>query len=260
MRVSRSAHKRPWNCRPRGRSAVILPRTLPPRWRPPPRPARSSTRSRSSTAMATCVTSTLRSGGRTCARRGSPRSRACWQAGSRNGRVPDLSSPQVHGPASAAPVQHRRPGLRDRPLPEAQRKFDEAISRYASHARKTSARPVRTKRRTAAHRKHSAQVRAWAKANGLAVSGRGRIPADIVSKYEATHAWLTLHQGLFPSSGSPVTREATARSVFDLLNVTFRDESSSWVTRGPRLNSCRLRIYGIAGRLAGRAGDSQLKV
>ena len=30
MRVSRSAHKCPWNCRPRGRSAVILPRTLPP--------------------------------------------------------------------------------------------------------------------------------------------------------------------------------------------------------------------------------------
>jgi hypothetical protein len=66
-------------------------------------------------------------------------------------------------------------------------KFDEAIGRYASHARKASARVVRTRRRTAAHRKHSAQVRAWAKANGFTVSERGRIPADVVAKYESTH-------------------------------------------------------------------------
>ena len=67
-------------------------------------------------------------------------------------------------------------------------RFDEAVSRFASHARKASARVARAKRRTAAHRKHSAQVRAWAKANGYAVSERGRIPADVVSKYDATHA------------------------------------------------------------------------
>jgi len=67
-------------------------------------------------------------------------------------------------------------------------RFDEAVSRFASQARKASGRPVRTKRRTAAHRKHSAQVRAWAKANGLAVSERGRIPSDVVTRYESTHA------------------------------------------------------------------------
>jgi len=66
-------------------------------------------------------------------------------------------------------------------------RFDEAVSRYTSHARKASARLVRTKRRTAAHRKHSAQVRAWAKANGFTVSERGRIPADVVNKYDSTH-------------------------------------------------------------------------
>ena len=66
-------------------------------------------------------------------------------------------------------------------------RFDEAVSRYASHARKASARPVRTTRRTAAHRKHSAQVRAWAKANGFTVSERGRIPSDVVTRYESTH-------------------------------------------------------------------------
>src|SRR5215470_1500616 len=66
-------------------------------------------------------------------------------------------------------------------------RFDEAVSRYASQARKASGRPVRTKRRTAAHRKHSAQVRAWAKANGFAVSERGRIPTNVVTRYDSTH-------------------------------------------------------------------------
>ena len=66
-------------------------------------------------------------------------------------------------------------------------RFDEAVSRYASLARKASARPVRTVRRTAAHRRHSAEVRSWAKAQGLTVSERGRIPAEVVSKYDASH-------------------------------------------------------------------------
>jgi len=67
-------------------------------------------------------------------------------------------------------------------------RFDQAVSNFASHARKTSGRPVRTKRRTAAHRKHSAQVRAWARANGFALSERGRIPTDVVTRYESMHA------------------------------------------------------------------------
>jgi hypothetical protein len=66
-------------------------------------------------------------------------------------------------------------------------KFDDALGRYAAHARKASARPARTKRRTAAHRKHSAQIRAWAKGAGYTVSDRGRIPAEVVSRYEASH-------------------------------------------------------------------------
>lgn len=66
-------------------------------------------------------------------------------------------------------------------------RFDDAIGKYASHARKSAGRVPRTKRRTAAHRKHSAEVRAWAKANGMVVSERGRIPAEVVSKYDSTH-------------------------------------------------------------------------
>lgn len=66
-------------------------------------------------------------------------------------------------------------------------KFDEAIGRFAVHARKASSRQPRAKRRTAAHRKHSAEIRAWAQQKGLVVSERGRIPADVVSRYEASH-------------------------------------------------------------------------
>ena len=66
--------------------------------------------------------------------------------------------------------------------------FDETISRYAEHARKSAARPPNPKRRTAAHRQHSASVRAWAKTMGIAVGDRGRIPADVVARYEATHS------------------------------------------------------------------------
>jgi hypothetical protein len=65
--------------------------------------------------------------------------------------------------------------------------FDETISRLAQHARKSPARAPVVKRRTAAHRQHSAGVRAWAKKMGIEVSDRGRIPAAVVARYEAAH-------------------------------------------------------------------------
>ena len=66
-------------------------------------------------------------------------------------------------------------------------KFDEALKRFAVHARKVTGRVTRTKRRTAAHRQHSADIRAWAKASGIDVSDRGRIPAQVITSYEASH-------------------------------------------------------------------------
>ena len=66
-------------------------------------------------------------------------------------------------------------------------RLDQAIGRYAEHARRGSARPQSVKRRTAAHRQHSANVRAWAKTAGIQVGDRGRIPADVVARYEAAH-------------------------------------------------------------------------
>ena len=66
-------------------------------------------------------------------------------------------------------------------------KFDDVVGRYAQLARRASARVGRTKRRTTAHRQHSAAIRRWAKDSGIAVSDRGRIPADVVASYEAKH-------------------------------------------------------------------------
>jgi hypothetical protein len=66
-------------------------------------------------------------------------------------------------------------------------KFDEAVGRFADHARRASGRPGRAKRRTTAHRQRSANIRAWAKDSGIDVSDRGRIPAEVVNRYEANH-------------------------------------------------------------------------
>ena len=66
-------------------------------------------------------------------------------------------------------------------------KLEEVVIRYAEHARRASARQGRTKRRTTAHRQHSASIRTWAKQAGISVSDRGRIPADVVTRYEAKH-------------------------------------------------------------------------
>jgi Lsr2 len=66
-------------------------------------------------------------------------------------------------------------------------KFDEVLKRFSDRARKVTGRVTRTKRRTAAHRQHSAEVRAWAKRSGIEVSDRGRIPAQVIRKYESSH-------------------------------------------------------------------------
>ena len=66
-------------------------------------------------------------------------------------------------------------------------KFDEVLTRFAEKARRVTGRVSRPKRRTAAHRQRSADIRAWAKRSGIKVSDRGRIPAQVITKYEASH-------------------------------------------------------------------------
>jgi nucleoid-associated protein Lsr2 len=61
-----------------------------------------------------------------------------------------------------------------------------AFGRYIEHARKAG-RSKRAARR-GRDRHSSAAVREWAKAQGLKVSERGRIPADVVVEYEKAQA------------------------------------------------------------------------
>jgi nucleoid-associated protein Lsr2 len=66
-------------------------------------------------------------------------------------------------------------------------KFDEVLQRFADKARRATHRVAKPKRRTTAHRQRSADIRAWAKRSGMEVSDRGRIPAQVIAKYEANH-------------------------------------------------------------------------
>ena len=66
-------------------------------------------------------------------------------------------------------------------------KFDETLKRFAHKARRVTNRVGKPKRRTTAHRQRSADIRAWAKQSGMDVSERGRIPANVIAKFEANH-------------------------------------------------------------------------
>jgi hypothetical protein len=63
-------------------------------------------------------------------------------------------------------------------------KFTETVGKFAEHARRGTVKGARRRRRTAANRQRSAEIRAWAKENGMEVSDRGRIPAHVVAGFE----------------------------------------------------------------------------
>lgn len=64
--------------------------------------------------------------------------------------------------------------------------FARAMEPYLGNARRVSRqrRPAQVPGRT---RHDQSEVRAWAREQGLKVSDRGRIPADVLAKFEAEH-------------------------------------------------------------------------
>jgi hypothetical protein len=64
--------------------------------------------------------------------------------------------------------------------------FTKAIRPYIDAARKVSSsrRPARGSRPA---RHNQSDVRAWARSQGLKISDRGRIPADVLARYESAH-------------------------------------------------------------------------
>jgi len=66
--------------------------------------------------------------------------------------------------------------------------FRKQLAPFIGHARKAGRAQPRRAGRTAASRQRSGDIRAWAKDHGLAVSERGRIPANVVQQYQAAVA------------------------------------------------------------------------
>jgi hypothetical protein len=66
------------------------------------------------------------------------------------------------------------------------RAFRKGLSQFVEHARKAGRVQSRRGARTPASRQRSGDIRAWAKAQGIALSERGRIPASVVQQYEAS--------------------------------------------------------------------------
>jgi hypothetical protein len=63
-------------------------------------------------------------------------------------------------------------------------RFRRRLAPFVSRARRTGRGPRRP-RRTAASRRRSHDIRAWAEDQGIVLSERGRIPASVVARYEA---------------------------------------------------------------------------
>ncbi len=65
------------------------------------------------------------------------------------------------------------------------RAFRTQLAPFAEHARRADRGQRRPAARTAPGRDRSGDIRVWAKQQGIAVSGRGRIPASVVEQYQA---------------------------------------------------------------------------
>lgn len=66
----------------------------------------------------------------------------------------------------------------------------DALTPYVQRARKSSGRSTRTRgsrARGSSSRERSAEIRSWARQQGISVNERGRIPSWIVEKYQAAH-------------------------------------------------------------------------
>lgn len=63
------------------------------------------------------------------------------------------------------------------------RKFRQQLNPYLQHARRS--RKARSGVRDSASRKRTSGIRAWARDHGMEISERGRIPANVIEKYEA---------------------------------------------------------------------------
>jgi hypothetical protein len=65
------------------------------------------------------------------------------------------------------------------------RAFRKQVAPFIEHARRAGRGQRHQPGRTQSARRHTSDIRAWAKDQGIAVSERGRIPASVVEHYHA---------------------------------------------------------------------------
>jgi Lsr2 len=65
------------------------------------------------------------------------------------------------------------------------RAFRRELASFLIHARRAERGRRRRPARSSSGRRHSGDIRAWAKEAGIQVSDRGRIPASVVTQYQA---------------------------------------------------------------------------
>jgi Lsr2 len=71
--------------------------------------------------------------------------------------------------------------------PKNKARFADELAPFISAARRASRGTAPRRTRTAADRLDRAAIRTWAHEQGLAISDRGRLSAEIISKYRAAH-------------------------------------------------------------------------
>jgi Lsr2 len=67
------------------------------------------------------------------------------------------------------------------------KKLRDSLQPFVEKSRKAGTTSRRRRQRGASSRERSAEIRAWAKDHGIKVNERGRIPANVIEKYEAAH-------------------------------------------------------------------------
>ncbi|GAA1525232.1 Lsr2 family protein [Actinomadura kijaniata] len=69
------------------------------------------------------------------------------------------------------------------------KKLRDSLQPFVEKSRKagTARRGRRGAARTGSNRERSAEIRAWAKARGIKVNERGRIPQNVIEQYEAAN-------------------------------------------------------------------------
>lgn len=64
----------------------------------------------------------------------------------------------------------------------------DALAPFVAKGRPIAGGRAKTTKRRRASANDATEIRAWARAKGLAVNDRGRVPADIRAAFEAAHA------------------------------------------------------------------------